>query len=403
MKRRRVVIVGGGFAGLACARALDPGRYAVTLVDRRRSFEFTPNIHELVSGRKRAQDLRLPLGDLLRNAGHRYRCAEVVGVDRNNGTVQLARGGPLAFDYLALAPGSVNGDFGVAGVAAHAMPLKSTVDGTALHRRLRSLRREGGKQRVVVVGSGLAGTEILGELLRRWRSPTLELSIVEAARRLLPAGPASVSRHLQRHCEAQGVAVHTGSAVARLTPRTVWLRDGRRLRSNLTIWAAGPAPPPLLADAAIAGAGAWGRVGADLRLAADERIFIAGDAAAPPAAPSRQAYHALDMGALMAANIDRASRGRRTRRYRPLGRPTLLAFGDIDTLLIAGRLAVAGPALSAAKEGVYLAVMAQLDSRRLPQRVAGLRRRARAADVTWPTLRSWDTLRRQTRLQTLVG
>ena len=384
-----VLIIGGGFAGLACALQLDARRFAVTLIDRQRYFEFIPNIHELISGVKTARDLRLPLGRLLRDRGHRFHCGEVTAVHAGERRVALADGRQFAADYLVIATGSVDAQFGIPGVGRHTLSLKSVADGRDIAARLSGARAA---RRIVVAGAGLAGMEALGELLRR-RPPASELHVVEARDRLLPAAPACVSRHLQALCAEHGVALHLGERVERVTAKTVWLASGRRLRSDATLWTAGPAPPPLLADAALAGPSGWVDVAGDLSVPGLDGVFAAGDSAQLPKALSRQAYFALDMGNAVATAIQRRESGRRSSRFRPLPRPTLLSFGDITCILIAGH-AFAGRALMAAKEAVYTLVMARLDRRRPRARIGGLLQRGRGSQaLLWPLLNPADLLR----------
>ena len=90
-QRKRIVVLGGGFAGLSAALQLDPERHRVTLVDRRRWFEFLPNIHELLSGVKTPELLRLPLDRNLERAGHRFVRGTVTGIDTGARSVTLER------------------------------------------------------------------------------------------------------------------------------------------------------------------------------------------------------------------------------------------------------------------------------------------------------------------------
>lgn len=387
MSRARVLIVGGGFAGLACALGLDARRFDVTVVDQRRHFEFIPNIHELISGLKKPADLRLPLSALLRDRGHRFRCARVATIDSAGRSITLANGHVLEGDYLVIACGSADANFGVAGVQRHTLALKSVEDGKTIAAGLRALRKKSGPGRVLVVGAGLAGVEALGEVLRIRGASNWHVQLVEAQDRPLPAAPAAASRFISDACADAGVTLHLGEPVSRVTAKTVVLGGGQRLRSDMTIWTGGPAPPPLLADSGIAGEGSWAAVARDLSLKGAQGVFVAGDSAELPRPLSRQAYFALDMGAAVADNIARLESGRRTRVLRALPRPTLLSFGATSAVLIAGRAAFEGKPLLALKEGIYTAVMAQLDRRGAKRRLPALLQRGRTSGAQlWPLL-----------------
>jgi NADH dehydrogenase FAD-containing subunit len=402
MSRPRIVIAGGGFAGLACAQGLDAADFEVTLVDQRRHLDFIPNIHELISGTKRKAQLTLPLGAILHSLGHRFRQGVIREVDSRDRSLTLEDGRRFSADYLLLALGSKDASFGVDGVGRHTLGLKSVAEGQAVNRRLRQLGRATTRTRVVVVGSGLAGIEALGEILRLpWRGHR-DIHLVEAAPRLLPSGPPRVSTFLRTRLEAQGVQLHLADAVQRISAKTVWLKSGKRLRSDATLWTAGPAPGPVLATSGLAGPGEWMRVNRDLSAQGVTGVYAAGDIAELPTALTRQAYHALDMGTAAAQNIARDARGLAGRPFRPVPRPTLLAFGDMGCILIAGQKAVFSPALGAAKEGVYAAVMAKLDQRKLAPRLSGALSRAQgSAGQLWPLLKPTELLRGAAQLRTL--
>ena len=395
MKRPTVLILGGGFAGLACANALDRRRFSVRLVDARRAFEFLPNIHELVSGVKRPAALRIDLRKALTASGHRFVHAEVRAIDAEARAVELESGRIIDADYLVIALGAIDADYGVSGVAAHALGFKSVSECKTIHERLENLANTG-TGRVAIIGGGLEGIEALGEILRRYRGRFRTISLIEAREQLLPGTPGSVDEHLMRHCERFNVEVITGDAVARITPKTVVLSSRRRLRSDVTIWTGGPAPTPLLYRSGLAPANAWAPVSTALQHRDYDRVFVAGDAAAFPTPLRKQAYHALDMGVCVAANIERCEGRRRLRAFKASPKPTLVSFGDVDTLLLSDRLRLAGPGLASGKEAVYAAVMAGLDRRGLKERSAAVLERGTnaARRLLWPALREPKALLR---------
>ena len=402
----RVLILGGGFAGLAAATELRADRFDVTLVDRRGAFEFLPNIHELLSGVKTPDLLRLPLRELLQRAGHRFVCDTVTTIDVKGRAVSLARRKrPLAYDSLIVCLGGVDATRGVPGVAEHAMPFKSVQECAKIGRRLSKLGRKRSASDVVIVGGGLEGVEALGEVLRLYRDRAVRVHLVEARDRLLPEVPASIDAHLRALCEPYDVELCLGAAVERIEADAVVLADGRTLGSDLTIWTGGPAPPTLLAEAGLAPPRAWAPVEDTLRHRDHPEVFIAGDAADLPEPLAKQGYHALDMGVCAARNVLRGVEGRRLAPFRPSGKPTLISFGDISCFLIAGDRVLAGPALGAAKEAVFELVMTQLDAqplwRRLPRAAQRTDRAVRR--LLWPTVSSLSALRRQGRIELLAS
>ncbi|MFK7830348.1 MAG: NAD(P)/FAD-dependent oxidoreductase [Congregibacter sp.] len=400
--RPKVTILGGGFAGLACANALDAKKFAVTLLDRKPHFEFLPNIHELVSGVKKPAQLRLQLRSAMHTLGHTFIQTNVTELTPGELTLRAGRQN-LQSDYLLIAPGSADADYGISGVGEHTLGFKSVTECTAIGQRIRKLTKEKDRPRVVIVGGGLEGIEALGEVLRRYGDSDLRLTLVEAQESLLPDGPTAVGEHIAQLCSSQGVSCLMDDPVTRISAKSVTLASGRRLRSDATIWTGGPKPAPLLANSELAKPGDWAAVNPTLEHKAYRNVFVAGDAAGLNNAISKQAYYALDMGRCVAANIKRSSAGKSLRRFRPSAKPTLLAFGDIDTVLISERGSLAGPSLAAGKEAVYAAVMTQLDQRAGRQRIGAVLDRAKTAgeNLLWPRLQSWQTLRRQTQLKRL--
>ena len=397
-ERDHVVILGGGFAGLSAAQNLSADRFRVTVIDQRTNFEFLPNIHELLSGVKTPELLRLPLDRIVRRAGHAFVRDAVTEIDPARRRVSTKRRRrPIEYDALVVALGGVDATRGVPGVVEHAMPFKSARDCDRIGKRLGRLASRRKPGRVVIVGGGLEGVEALGEILRRHRDSELQITIVEGRDRLLPETPAALDETIRKICAPYRVDFEMESLVGKIEPKSVTLKDGRTLPSDLTIWTGGPAPPTLFAESGLAPAGAWAPVDVTLQSKRHREVFVAGDGADLPKPLAKQAYHAIDMGVCAAVNVERTLSGARLSPFKPSEKPTLISFGDLTCFLIAGKLVLAGPSLGAAKEAVFELVMAQLDAQPLRQRLPGaLQRVERAArELAWPTVTSIAALRRQ--------
>ena len=362
LEQHEIAVVGANFAGLSAALAL-PADCDVAVIDPQPWFEWLPNIHELVSGVKRPSDLRLPRREILERAGHRFVRGRVVGIDLRRRQLRLDDGRRIAFAQCLLACGGVNNDYGVPGAARHAMPFKSVADGATIATRLRRLAAGRMRFSVVIVGGGLEGIEVLGEVLRAHRHhPRLEVHLVERAERLMPEGPRAVDALVRQRIAGLPVQIHCGARVARVTPSGVVLAAGRRPASDLTIWTGGAKAPALVEQNGLArSAAGWLRVRGDLSCDDDRNVFAAGDAADLPRPIAKQAYHGIDMGRHAAGNILRRRRGEVLLRFAPAAKPVLVAFGDLDTFLIAGSRVVASPALAAAKEAVFQLTIAGFD------------------------------------------
>jgi NADH dehydrogenase FAD-containing subunit len=397
--RGRVVIVGANFAGLAAARSLGRG-LEVTVIDQGAWFEWLPNIHELVSGAKRPETLRVDRRRLVEKLGHRFVRTVVAGVDPAAGFVETDRGKRVPFDVCVVAVGGVHTTGGVEGAAEHAAAFKTVRDCAVIGRRLCTLARRREPFRVVIVGGGLEGVEALGEVLRRYREhPGLRIDIVESGPRLMPEAPAAIDAHIRRRLMALPVHMRTEVRVRSVESRAVHLSDGDELRSDLTIWTGGAAPNPLLARAGLSpDAGSWAPVSPTLQSREADNVLIAGDAASLEPQLSKQAYFALQMGGHAAGNIRHLLAGEPLEAFEPAPKPMLISFGDLDAFFVTGDTVVAAPALAGAKEAVFQLTMAQLDAPVSKASVEALLGRAEQTlrGLITPVIRSPSALQRLT-------
>jgi NADH dehydrogenase len=296
-----IVIVGAGFGGLACAKALGGAACRVTVVDRNNYHLFVPLLYQVATAGLSPADIAEAVRKILRR--HRnidVVLGTVVGVDRIQRTVQLSDGNAIAFDILVLATGSAYNYFGRPEWEAYAPGLKSIADARALRSRLlrafELAEREPDPTRqralltTVIVGGGPTGVEIAGavaELARftlvddfRHVDPTsARIILVEAGPRILANFPDSLAKYAQQRLENLGVEVRVGTAVADIAPGHVMI-DDERLSVGTVIWGAGIRASP---------AGEWagatldhiGRacVRPDLSIAEEPDIFVLGDSA----------------------------------------------------------------------------------------------------------------------------
>jgi NADH dehydrogenase FAD-containing subunit len=360
IKHNKVVIIGANFAGLTAAIQLPPS-CDVTVIDPSPYFEWLPGIHEILSGVKTPQGLRLDRAKIIARAGHRFVKDRVTRIDARARRVTTANGETLAFDAAIVAVGGLINNFHITGVDHHTWPFRSVADSVAIERRLEALRSSQTASQIVVVGGGLSGVEALGELLRRYRNCSkMSFAMVEASDQLMPGLPKKMDFDLRRFCEAHRVSIITGDSVARVTPKTVWLTSGKRLPSALTIWAAGLAAPPLLSEARLIRLPhTWAPVHQSLQSLFYKSIFVVGDAAALPRPVNKQASNAIEMGALAAQNAVRFLSGKGLKDFKPPTTPILVSFGDLQTYLIAKKTVLASKTLAGVKEGVYQVFMAQ--------------------------------------------
>jgi NADH dehydrogenase len=379
--KSRIVIIGGNFAGLVAASRLSSD-HEVTVVDARANFEWTPNIHEILSGVKNRAGVVLPRAQCVNRYGHAFLQDVVTRIDHENSSVLTESGWELPYDACLIAAGSQRTTFGIDGADKNTLQLRHVNDAVRIAGRLDKLAARKRPASVVIVGGGVTGVEALGEILRRrGQGDEFNVHVVERGPRLLEQLPEGLASDAERRAARYPVTLHTDAAVSGVDAGSVTLETGEQLTADLCIWSAGTVLPDFLRDGGLnEDDDEWLPVDDSLRSLHAENVFIAGDCADLPEPARKQAYHAMAMGEVAGDNITRLLKGRRLRHFRPAPMPMLISFGDVTTWLVAGEYVVASPVLAAGKEGVYQANMARLASPHEPLRYsAGVVGRATTA------------------------
>ncbi len=302
MTPRDVVIVGGGFAGLACARRLGRSGLSVTVIDRSNHHLFQPLLYQVATAALSPADIAEPIRRILgRFPSVEVLMAEVVGVDVEARRVRLADGNPIAYRRLVLAPGSRYDYFGHTDWEASAPGLKTIDDARRIRSRVlmnfetaEASLDPAEQERLmttVVVGGGPTGVEMAGALaeLARWTlardfrhidPTTARILLVEAGPRLLGGFPEPLGDYARRRLEGLGVTVLTGTPVEDIRPDGITL-GGEDLPVGMVVWGAGVRANPAAAWIGVEPADRSGRVrvGPDLSVPGHPEIHVLGDAA----------------------------------------------------------------------------------------------------------------------------
>lgn len=402
--RPRVIIIGASFAGLKAALQLSE-EYAVTVIDKRPWFEFLPNIHEIISGIKTPAMLRFSNQAIVRQAGHGYLYDTVTEILPEKSRIRTRRGNELAYDFCIIAAGSAINTYGVPGADRYAMPFKQVSHCRAISRQLNRLARTRKEFFINIVGGGLEGVETLGEILRGYRRhPGLRVRIIERQEKLLYDAPADVASVIKKHCRPYAVEFLTGESVKEVSADAVTLSSGSQLESDATLWTAGIKSCPFLTASNLTEqSDQWVPANECLQHPVYNNVFAAGDAAELPQPLSKQAYHAIDMGATAGKNVIRQSIGHPLTPFTPSAKPMLVAFGDLDTFLIAGKIVMAGAVLGALKEAVFQMVMTEFDQAVFWKKALHLSTRARISGmkIVWPFLWSPSAMLRLGKIRPL--
>jgi NADH dehydrogenase len=373
--RHRVVIVGGGFAGLNAAKYLRKAPVDVTLVDRRNFHLFQPLLYQVATGGLSPANIAAPLRWVLRNQTNcEVALAEVVGFDLEGRRV-LTDVGDLRYDTLIVAAGARHSYFGRDDWAEHAPGLKTIEDATQIRGRLYAafeqaeLIADPEERRALldftIVGGGPTGVELAGALaeiarhslrndFRHIDPSDAKIMLVEAGSRVLESFPEELSAKAQRDLERLGVTVRTGARVTGITRNDVELTSSlgvERWPTRTVLWAAGVIASPLARALSASSPAALDRAGRiivqeDLSLAGRPEVFVIGDMANYSHQTGKPlpgvAQVAIQQGRFVAKLVDARLRGRALPKfhYRDLG--NLATIGRRSAVAVLGKLHFSG-------------------------------------------------------------
>jgi NADH:ubiquinone reductase (H+-translocating) len=265
-RRPRVVIVGGGFAGIHAAQSLARLSVDVTVLDRRNYHLFQPLLYQVALAVLSPANIAEPIRTILRKQSNtEVLMDEVVGIDVTARQVTLGSGARIAYDYLALATGASHSYFGHEDWAPLAPGLKTIEDATEIRRRVLLAFELAERQKVehgwhpplnfVVIGGGPTGVELAGAIsdiaqlymrhdFRHINPAEARVLLLDGGHRILAAYPEDLSAKAEAALTRLGVEVHTQAQVTGVGPG--WVEaGGRRIESAVTLWAAGVQASPL--------------------------------------------------------------------------------------------------------------------------------------------------------------
>lgn len=299
-QRPRVVIVGGGFAGLSAAKGLENAPVDVVLIDRQNYHLFQPLLYQVATAVLSPADIASPIRHILRDQKNvEVVLDELSGVDPKRKNIQTSWG-ELNYDYLVLALGVTHSYFGHDEWSKYTPGLKTIDDALEIRRRILLAFEEAEREQdeisrqakltFVVVGGGPTGVEMAGALkeiaadsiphdFRHIDTTTARVVLVEATERLLSAMPDGLGKQAKIDLENMGVQVYVNSPVTEIDENGVKIGE-EYLRAENVIWAAGVQGSPVIKSLDV-GLDGQGRVlvESDLSLAGHPEIFVIGDLA----------------------------------------------------------------------------------------------------------------------------
>jgi NADH:ubiquinone reductase (H+-translocating) len=347
-----VVILGGGFAGIATAerleRLLRPAEASISLVSQENYSLFTPMLPEVSSGELEPRHVVTPVRAQLHRT--RFYLGQVMRVDLDARAVEvehrlLGTRQTVPYEHLVLALGSVTSTFGIPGVEERSLALKTLDDADRLRNHVVAMLEVADvatdpaeRERLltfVFVGGGFTGVEAAGEMVdflrsvnrfyRTIRPHDICVVLVEGGSKLLPDLQPGMGEYAERALRGRGVEVVLGRMVTALDADGLHVAGGRCLRSATVVWSAGVRPSPLLAALPLETRRGAIVVNPDMSVPGRPGLWALGDCAAVPD-PSGTTYpgtaqHAIREGPVLAENIVAKMRGNPTKpnRYRTIG------------------------------------------------------------------------------------
>jgi NADH dehydrogenase len=372
-----IVIIGGGAGGLELAttlgRRLDKrGKANVILVDRSSTHIWKPLLHEVATGAMDSSVDQISYRAVARYRHFRFVLGEFSGLDRQNQTITLNAildedgntvlpERELSYDYLVLALGSITNDFGIPGVKDHcyfldspeqAQHFQKTFLNTLMRVNSERATNPEAKARIRIVGGGATGVELAAELVyaaetvheygfTRADRGMVQITLLEAGPRLLPALPERISRDTLRELQELDVDVKLNARITQATPQALGDQDGHEMPGDLMVWAAGVQGPELMndLDGLSLQPNRMLKVSATLQSVDDPAIFAMGDCAACPqeqgfVPPRAQSAH--QMANHLADNLERQLAGKELKafQYRDYGSLINLSqYSAVGTLM----------------------------------------------------------------------
>jgi NADH dehydrogenase len=367
---QRIVVAGGGYAGLQTAlRVARSGqKCAIVVVDRNDSHQLITRLPELVGGRIRSDKILIPYRRLM---GHEitHLQTDVTGFDPEGLAVET-RAGRIQGAYLVIALGSSPDFRGIPGAAEHAYPVRSVSEGKILRQKLEQLVSQRDRVHVVIVGAGYTGTEVAGELAewnrRLGGPPPISVTVVAPESGLLSEADPRLGVAAERILREKGVRFRLRHEVTAVGHDRVFVQPGEPCRADVVIWAArahaaGPRLPSVEAPLPD------GRIPVDpyLRLAPYDRVYLVGDSAAPynfqldRVAPA-SAQMAVEEGRAVGSDIAGLLAGREPKEFRARTLGDALALGGRDGVADVGGVILTGRPAIAIKQAALLRYLIQI-------------------------------------------
>jgi selenide,water dikinase len=360
-----IVLLGGGHAHVHVIKVFAerplPG-VRVTLITRDLETPYSGMLPGVVAGFYKRDEAHIDLVRLTAVSGTRLIHAEAIGLDRTAKCVSLAGRPAIAYDILSIDIGITPDLTSIAGAAEHGIAVKPIGAFLDKLEHLRARCRAGKLRRIVVIGGGAGGVELVLSLRARLRADAARDGRDAGISFALVTDDALLATHnvrvrcaFRKHLAAAGVEVHEHCAVTALKAGSIVCRNGETFRADAVLLATSAAPPAWFASAGLArDAGGFLAVTSTLQLVNEPDIFAAGDCAGLVATPREKAgVYAVRAGPPLAANLARRVHGKPLRPWRPQRQHlALISTGERYAVASRGALKAEGAWLWTVKDWI---------------------------------------------------
>jgi NADH dehydrogenase len=366
----RIIVIGGGFAGISFIKKLKNEKVQIVLFDRHNYHTFQPLLYQVSTAGLEPDSIAYPLRKVFRkNTDFHFRMAEVEKIDTENSTI-LTSIGNLRYDYLVIATGTRTNFFGNKSIAENSMPMKTVpqalnirslilqniekADITADERERKSLLN------FVIAGAGPTGVELAGALAE-FRKGILEndypeldedemqVHLIEGQNRVLPPMSETVSKKAQKFLEDLGVQLHLETFISDYDGKTVTTKDGKKFETATFIWAAGVTGAPIKGidgEALVEKANRY-KVDGFNKINGFENIYALGDVALMvtnefPKGHPQVAQPAIQQGKHLGKNFRKMLKGDKMEPFKYFDKGTMATVGRNKAVVDIGKMHFGG-------------------------------------------------------------
>ena len=366
----RIIVIGGGFAGISFIKQLKKEKVQVVLFDRHNYHTFQPLLYQVSTAGLEPDSIAYPLRKIFRGyADFHFRMAEVEHIDTEKNVISTSIGS-LPFDFLVIATGTRTNFFGNDSIAKNSMPMKTVPQ--ALNIRSLILQNIEAADRVtneqdrkrllnfVIAGAGPTGVELAGAIAEFRRGilendypeldeDEMEVHLIEGQDRVLPPMSEKASKKAQRFLEKLGVKIHLKTLISEYDGETVSTKDGKRFPTATFIWAAGVTGAPvdgIKAEALIERINRY-KVDRFNKIEGFDNIYALGDIAVMetkkyPKGHPQVAQPAIQQGKLLGKNFRRLLKGKTLKPFEYNDKGTMATVGRNKAVVDLGKLHFGG-------------------------------------------------------------